>query len=474
MKEFKSEVTYNQEVDKHFPHLTVGETLEFAAAARTPQIRLDNVPRQQHARNMRDLIMTVFGLSHTVNTKVGSDFVRGVSGGERKRVSIAEMALSRCTIALWDNATRGLDAAMALEFAKALQISANLLGVTHAVAVCQASQAIFDLFDKAIVLYDGRCIYFGSTSSARQYFEDMGWHCAARHTTGDFLTSVTNPNERRARDGSHAKVPRTPEEFQKYWQSSPEYAALQEEILQYEQEFPIGGDAVSGFQQSHRARQAKHVRPDSRYLISVPMQIKLNVHRAYRRLKNNKAPMITTIIGRMVMALIVGSIYYGTPETTQSFFAKGSAIFYATLLNALMAITEINTLYEQRPIVEKQKSYALYHPFTEALAGVISDLPVKLVSAVVFNVIFYFLAGLRYEATAFLIYFAMVWLSMLSMSCIYRTLAASTKTVTQAMAMAGVMTLAIVVYTGYTIPRTSMHPWFEWISWIKYVVCLTP
>lgn len=63
-------------------------------------------------------------------------------------------------------------------------------------------------------------------------------------------------------------------------------------------------------------------------------------------------------------------------------------------MNALISITEINSLYDQRPIIEKQASYAFVHPFTEALGGIVADIPVKFVSAVVFNVIFYFLAGL--------------------------------------------------------------------------------
>jgi ABC-type multidrug transport system permease subunit len=63
-------------------------------------------------------------------------------------------------------------------------------------------------------------------------------------------------------------------------------------------------------------------------------------------------------------------------------------------MNALISITEINSLYDQRPIVEKQASYAFVHPFTESLGGIVADIPVKFVSAVVFNIIFYFLAGL--------------------------------------------------------------------------------
>lgn len=70
MKEFKGEVVYNQEVDKHFPHLTVGQTLEFAAAARTPQHRLNGIPRSEYAKHVAAVVMAVFGLSHTYNTKV--------------------------------------------------------------------------------------------------------------------------------------------------------------------------------------------------------------------------------------------------------------------------------------------------------------------------------------------------------------------------------------------------------------------
>ncbi|EDN99459.1 hypothetical protein SS1G_02313 [Sclerotinia sclerotiorum 1980 UF-70] len=85
------------EVDKHFPHLTVGETLEFAASVRTPQQRLvDGTTRKSWAKHMTKVVMAVFGLSHTYNTKVGNDFLD-------------------LPIAAWDNSTRGLDAATALE-----------------------------------------------------------------------------------------------------------------------------------------------------------------------------------------------------------------------------------------------------------------------------------------------------------------------------------------------------------------------
>jgi ATP-binding cassette subfamily G (WHITE) protein 2 (PDR) len=102
IKEFKGETVYNQEVDKHFPHLTVGQTLEFAAAVRTPSKRPGGASRDDFSQFMAKVVMAVLGLSHTYNTKVGNDFVRGVSGGERKRVSVAEMLLAGAPFAAWD------------------------------------------------------------------------------------------------------------------------------------------------------------------------------------------------------------------------------------------------------------------------------------------------------------------------------------------------------------------------------------
>ncbi|KAL2818268.1 ABC-2 type transporter-domain-containing protein [Aspergillus granulosus] len=471
MQEYKGEVLYNQEVDKHFAHLTVGQTLEFAAASRTPDKRLQGANRQEFAKYVTQVAMSIFGLSHTYNTKVGDDYIRGVSGGERKRVSIAEMALSGAPVGAWDNSTRGLDSASALEFAKALRVSANVAGTCHAVAIYQASQAIYDIFDKAIVLYEGREIYFGPCHGARDYFINMGWYCPPRQTTGDFLTSVTNPQERKAREGMENKVPRTPDDFEKYWKNSPQYAELQQELAEHAEEFPVGGETEQTFGQVKRFRQARHVRPKSPYVISIPMQVKLCTIRAYQRIWNDKPSTLTTVIGRIVMSLIIGSIYYGTPNASAGFQSKGAALFFAVLMNALISITEINSLYDQRPIVEKQASYAFVHPFAEAFGGIVSDIPVKFVAAVVFNLIFYFLAGLRYEPSQFFIFFLFTFLSTLAMSAVFRTLAASTKTLSQAMSMAGVLVLAIVIYTGFVIPTPQMSdvPWFSWIRWINPV-----
>lgn len=443
--------------------------MEFAAATRTPSHRFEGMSREEYARYMAQVTMAVFGLSHTYNTRVGDDFIRGVSGGERKRVSIAEMALAVSPLAAWDNSTRGLDSATALKFVESLRLLSDLTGASHAVAAYQASQNIYDIFDKVIVLYEGREIFFGPAASAKAYFENQGWNCPPRQTTGDFLTSVTNPGERQPKPGMEGRVPRTAEDFENAWLNSSEHKKLQAEIVAYEEKYPVeqGSAAAIEFQEKKRGRQANHTRPKSPYIISVPMQIKLNTKRAYQRLWNDAAATVSTVVSNIIMALIIGSVFYNAPNTTAGFQEKGATLFFAVLLNALTAMSEINSLYSQRPIVEKHNSYAFYHPFTEAIAGVIADVPVKFCLAVAFNIILYFLANLQREAGNFFLYFLITFIITFVMSAVFRTLAAVTQTVSQAMALAGVMILALVVYTGFVLPRPSMHPWFEWIHYLN-------
>lgn len=427
--------------------------------------------RAEYSQYAAKIIMAIFGLSHTYNTKVGNDFIRGVSGGERKRVSIAEMVLAGSPVAAWDNSTRGLDSATALKFVQSLRLASDLGQRTNAVAIYQASQSIYDLFDKATVLYEGRQIYFGPADQAKRYFERQGWYCPPRQTTGDFLTSVTNPQERTAREGYENKVPRTPEDFERLWRQSPEYQALLHHVEAHDKEFsgPRQGESLAELREHKNSRQADNVRSKSPYTISYWMQVMLCTKRAYQRIWNDITATATQVISMVFMALIMGSIFFGSPDATVSFFSRGSVLFLAILMNALASASEVSTLYEQRPIVEKHASYAFYHPSAEAAGGLMADLPVKFVTAVAFNVVIYFLSGLRRDAGPFFLYFLVSYLCTLVMSYIFRTMAAATKSVSQALTLSGISILAFAIYTGFNITVPEMHPWFSWIRWINPV-----
>ena len=154
---FRGEAIYTAEVDTHFPMLSVGDTLYFAALSRAPYQIPGGISRSEYATHLRDVIMAMFGISHTINTRVGNDFVRGVSGGERKRVTISEAALSYAPLQCWDNSTRGLDSANAVEFCRTLRTQSDVFGTTSCIAIYQAPQAAYEVCGACIV-YDAKFV----------------------------------------------------------------------------------------------------------------------------------------------------------------------------------------------------------------------------------------------------------------------------------------------------------------------------
>ncbi|KAJ9126946.1 ABC multidrug transporter afr2 [Naganishia onofrii] len=463
---FRGEAIYAAEQEVHFPRLTVGDTLNFAAEARAPREPPGGMKKREFAKILARVVMSTLGISHTINTKVGSEYVRGVSGGERKRVSIAEAMLAGAPLQAWDNSTRGLDAANAIEFCKHLRGTTNILGNTACVAIYQSPQAAYDYFDKVVLIYQGEQCYFGSTKKAKDFFVRMGFECPERQTVPDFLTSLTSPSERIVRTGFENKVPRTPAEFAAAWRASEEYAQLQLQLERYDERFPIGGKSLEAFQISRRAQQSKRLSPKSPYTLSYKAQIALCLRRGFWRLKADPSLTLFQLFANSTMALIVSSVFYNLPDDTSSFYSRGSLLFFAILLNAFGSALEILTLYAQRPIVEKHVRFAFYHASAEAFASMLTDMPYKIINSICFNIILYFMANLRRTPGAFFFFYLISFCLTLTMSMFFRSIASLSRTLTQALAPAALAILGLVIYTGFALPITYMRGWSRWINYI--------
>ncbi|KAF2632128.1 opaque-specific ABC transporter CDR3 [Macroventuria anomochaeta] len=459
---FRGEAVYTAEVDAHFPQLSVGDTLYFAALARAPRNIPGGVSRERYAAHLRDVVMAMFGISHTVNTRVGNDFVRGVSGGERKRVTIAEATLSFAPLQCWDNSTRGLDSANAVEFCKTLRTQCDVFGTSACVAIYQAPQAAYDVFDKVTVLYEGRQIYFGPAREAREYFQHLGFECPESQTTPDFLTSMTSPSERCIKPGYENATPRTSDDFARCWKESAQRKMLLRNIEEYKQNYPLKGPGHEQFATSRSLEKSRKQRTKSPYTQSYWRQIRLCMWRELQRLKGDPSVPITMIIVNFFEALIIASIFYNLPGTTSSFFMRGGVLFMMVLLNAFGSMLEIMSLYAKRQIHNR---YALYHPSAEAMASMIMDMPYKIMNSLVVNCTLYFMANLRREAGAFFFFYLIAFTMTLSMSMFFRLFASMTKTIAQALAPSSIILLCLVMYTGFAIPVK----WASWIRWINPV-----
>ncbi|KAF5012146.1 hypothetical protein FDECE_1795 [Fusarium decemcellulare] len=465
----KGETIYTAEVDVHFPMLSVGDTLTFASRARCPQNLPPGVKHDQYSDHFRDVVMAMYGISHTVNTQVGDNYIRGVSGGERKRVTIAEATLSNAPFQCWDNSTRGLDSANAIEFCKTLRLQSELFGQTCAVSIYQAPQSAYDLFDKALVLYEGRQIYFGRAEDAKQYFINLGFECPDRQTTPDFLTSMTAPSERIVRAGWENRAPRTPDEFAARWKESREYQLLQNEIDQYKSLYPLNGSSAEAFRENKQSAQAKGQRVKSPFTLSYAQQVKLCLWRGWKRLIGAPGVTIFALLANTGTALIASSLFYNMEQTTSSFFQRGAVLFLAILANAFASALEILTQYAQRPIVEKHTRYAFYHASAESFSSILVDMPYKIANTIVYNTTLYFMVNLKREAGPFFFFLLITFLMVMSMSGIFRSIASLSRTLSQAMVPASILILALVIFTGFVIPVDYMLGWCRWINYLDPV-----
>ncbi|KAF4453657.1 ATPase [Fusarium austroafricanum] len=468
-KNHKGETIYTAEVDVHFPMLSVGDTLTFAARARCPQNLPSHINHELYSDHMRDVVMAMYGISHTINTQVGDNYIRGVSGGERKRVTIAEATLSNAPFQCWDNSTRGLDSANAIEFCKTLRLQSELFGQTCAVSIYQAPQTAYDLFDKALVIYEGRQIFFGPADEAKAYFINLGFECPDRQTTPDFLTSMTAPSERVVRPGFENKVPRTPDEFAKCWKESTQYQIVRAEIETYKSLYPLNGSSADAFRENKKSAQAKGQRLKSPFTLSYMQQVRLCLWRGWKRLKGSPGVTIFSLISNVCVALIASSLFYNMKPTTNDFFKRGAVLFLAVLSNAFASALEILTQYSQRPIVEKHARYAFYHASAEAFSSILVDMPYKISNSILFNITLYFMTNLNREAGAFFFYLLVSFIMVLAMSGIFRSIASLSRTLSQAMVPASLLILALVIFAGFVIPTDYMLGWCRWINYLDPV-----
>jgi ATP-binding cassette subfamily G (WHITE) protein 2 (SNQ2) len=293
-KRFAGEVAYNAEDDMHHATLTVEQTLDFALRTKTPGKRVPGQSREVFRQQVIDTLLKMLNIEHTRKTLVGNEFVRGVSGGERKRVSIAEMFATRAVVASWDNSTRGLDASTALDYAKSLRVITDVFQMVNFVSLYQAGEGIYEQFDKVLVIDEGRQVYFGPASEARQYFLGLGFRDLPRQTTADYLTGCTDPHERQYADGrSEEDVPSTSEALERAFRDSQYWKRLVQERDNYRDQVSRDASVQEEFRLAVKESKGRYVRSTSVYQASFFTQIKaceFSIALGDRRRKTHYAP----------------------------------------------------------------------------------------------------------------------------------------------------------------------------------------
>jgi ABC-type multidrug transport system ATPase subunit len=347
-KQYRGQIVMNTEDEIFFPTLTVGQTIDFATRMKIPHhLPSSNDTRQSLQEDMRDFLLRSMGISHTHDTKIGNEFVRGVSGGERKRVSIIECLATKGSVFCWDNSTRGLDASTALEYIQAVRALTDVAGLASIVTLYQAGNGIYDLFDKILVLDEGKEIYYGPMKEARPFMEELGFICEDSANVADFLTGVTVPTERRVRPDKEMSFPRTAADIRTCYQSS-----TVKELMEKEYAYPKSEQAKRNTDDFRIAVQHdKHssLPKKSPLTIGFFAQVQACIKRQYQIILGDKATFFIKQGATLAQALVSGSLFYNAPNTSSGLFVKSGALFFTLLYNSLVAMSEVTDSFTGRP-----------------------------------------------------------------------------------------------------------------------------
>ncbi|GAD91973.1 hypothetical protein CIMG_06623 [Paecilomyces variotii No. 5] len=467
-KRFRGEAVYNQEDDVHHPTLTVGQTLGFALDTKAPGKRPAGVSKKEFKEKVVNLLLKMFNIEHTIGTVVGNQFIRGVSGGERKRVSIAEMMVTSATVLAWDNTTRGLDASTALDYAKSLRIMTNIYQTTTFVSLYQASENIYKQFDKVMVIDEGRQVFFGPASEARAYFEGLGFKEKPRQTTPDYLTGCTDPFEREYKDGRSAdNTPSSPVALARAFNESEYSKRLSEEMAEYRAKIEQEKQVYEDFEIAHREAKRKFTSKSSVYSIPFYMQIWALMQRQFLIKWQDKFALAVSWITSIGVAIILGTVWLKLPKTSAGAFTRGGLLFISLLFNAFQAFSELASTMTGRPIVNKHRAYTFHRPSALWTAQIVVDAAFATVQICVFSIIVYFMCGLVLDVGAFFTFVLIIVTGYLSMTLFFRTIGCLCPDFDYAMKFASVIITLFVLTCGYLIQWQSEQVWLRWIFYIN-------
>ncbi|KAL4923788.1 putative ABC multidrug transporter [Aspergillus undulatus] len=473
-KHYRGQVAYVPEDDVHFPTLNVRQTLEFALQSKTPKRHRDKIPRYL------EIYGRVFGMSHTMDTLVGNEYIRGVSGGERKRISIIESLATDSSVMCWDNSTRGLDASSALDYARSLRIMTDTCGKATLMTLYQASDAIYDLVDKVLLLDEGRMLYQGPGHEAKSYFQELGYECGEMQTVSDFLTSITVPERRRFRPGWEHRAPKGPIELEQAFRESTAFLNIQEEVMRYDDQ-GFGGKSrveshadteygsLEDFKKAFQTDKSRFVSSTSPYTISLFRQIVLSAKRQIWQIKGHISPLYIKIISCVIYGLLVGSMFYDQPQTTDGMYSRGGVIFYSSILLAWLQMSELEEAMQGRDILTRQKKFAFVRPSAVCLARVIVDIFIAALLTFLYLIVVYFLSGLKADAGAFFIDFLFIYMCTISLTAHFRLFAAASSNFEVALRYTGFLVLLCIVFGGYVLSVDKMMADVPWVGWIAYV-----
>ncbi|NXR68830.1 ABCG2 protein, partial [Rhadina sibilatrix] len=458
---FKCTSGYVVQDDVVMGTLTVRENLKFSAALRLPK----SVKEQEKNERVNQIIKEL-GLSKVADSKVGTQFTRGVSGGERKRTNIGMELITDPSILFLDEPTTGLDASTANAVLLLLKRMSKQ-GKTIIFSIHQPRYSIFRLFDSLTLLAAGRVLYHGPAQQAIEHFQSLGYQCEPYNNPADFFLDVINGDSTAVAmsKADESNTAESTEERPEYDTTLAEQLAEKYSNSAYYRETKAHLESIS----SGNKKKAKGLFRQITYANSFLHQLKWVSRRTFKNLIGNPQASIAQLLITALLGLIVGAIYFGLEENSAGIQNRVGAMFFLTTNQCFSSVSAIELFIVEKKIFIHEYISGYYRTSAYFIAKLMADLiPIRTLPSIIFTCIVYFMLG-KYglKPTVGAFFTMMFTLMMVSYTATSMALAIATGQSVAAIANL-LMTVAFVfmiIFSGLLVNLTSV---MSWLSWLKY------
>ncbi|PKI63958.1 hypothetical protein CRG98_015634, partial [Punica granatum] len=428
--------------DIMYPHLTVTETLVFTALLRLPRTYTKE-EKVAHA----EAVISQLGLTKCKNIIIGgykNKLLRGVSGGERKRVSIGQEMLINPSLLLLDEPTSGLDSTTAQRIVKKLWELASEGRRTVVMTIHQPSSRIFYMFHKVMVLSEGRPLYFGLGSEVMQYFSTVGYTPSVAMNPADFLLDLANgvAPEDELKDKGSVK--------QALVSAYKDHLGdrLKQELLEDDK----GLDSGQRGEDKNTGEWATTWW--DQFSILLRRGVKERKHQSFSGIKMAQV---------LVVALISGLLWWQS-DAAHLQDKIGLLFFYSAFWGFFPLFQAIFTFPEERLMLEKERSSGMYKLSSYFMSRIVGDLPMELVLPTIFMVITYFMAGFKPTVAYFMSTLFTLLYSVLVAQGLGLAIGALVMDQKAATTFGSVLMLSFLLAGGYYVQNVP-----PFIAWIRYI-----
>ncbi|CAK8535728.1 unnamed protein product [Lathyrus sativus] len=473
---------YISQHDVHIGEMTVRETLAFSARCQGVGSRYDmlsELSRREKAANIKpdpdvdvymkaiategqeysistDYILKILGLDICADTMVGDEMLRGISGGQRKRVTTGEMLVGPANALFMDEISTGLDSSTTFQIASSLRQYVHILNGTAVISLLQPAPETYDLFDDIILISDGQIVYHGPREYVLDFFESMGFKCPERKGVADFLQEVTSKKDQAQywmrRDQPYRFV--TVTQFAEAFQSFHVGRKLAEELS-------VPFDKTK----SHPAALTT-----KEYGLNKTELLKANFSREYLLMKRNSFVYIFKLCQLFVMALIAMTLFFRTEMHHNNQDDAGvyaGALFFTLMTIMFNGMSEISMTIAKLPVFYKQRDLLFYPSWAYAIPAWILKIPITLMEASLWVFLTYYVIGFDPNVERLLKQFLVVIFLSQMASGLFRSIAALGRNMIVANTFGSFAILTFLALGGFILSRKDIKKWWIWGYWIS-------